>query len=191
MLLFPSFNRPFWAWMFSRSLNASGSRSSEPARWSFHQRKATAESYPTQNSGNGPSRHPTLCDLQTTAGLTRLRVQNPLSVPGDRLHSSGSNRWKQTQGEWTISPKQMLPSNISFVKTSLLKKVLKSIWKRRIYSKQNAHFFLLPVFSPPPHFFFCDFFLKTFKASCNTRRWKENRGIQTRESRDVQLGNPG
>ncbi len=84
----------FWPCMFLHSLDASGSRASEPARWSFHQRKTTAKSYSTQNSGNGPSRHPTLCDLQTAAGLTRLRVQDPLSLPGDRFHSSGSDRWK-------------------------------------------------------------------------------------------------
>lgn len=83
-----------------RSVHPSGPGQSEPAWWGLHQREAAAEPHPTQDSGDGPPRHPALRDLATTASFSRLRLQDPVPVPGDRLDPSRGHRGQQAQGEW-------------------------------------------------------------------------------------------
>lgn len=85
------------------SINPPWPRSGEPARWSVHQREAAAKSYPTQDSRDGTPRHSTLRNLATATSFPWLRLQNPLSVPGDRFDSSRGYRRQQAQGEWRTS----------------------------------------------------------------------------------------
>lgn len=80
------------------SVYPAGSRPSEPARRSFHKRQAPAQPHPTQDRGDGPPRHQAVRHLPAAPGLPRLRVQNPVPVPGDGLHQTRGHRWQQTQG---------------------------------------------------------------------------------------------
>lgn len=78
----------------------------------------------------------------------------------------------------------------TFRNGEFIKKVLKSKWKRRIYSKQNAHFFLLPVFSPPPQFFFCSILKQVATPDVEKRieeYKRENPGMFSWEIRDKLL----
>lgn len=88
------------AFFLLHSVNSPGSRSGKPTRWSVHQRKTTAKSYPTQDSGDGPPRYPSLRDLSTATSFPWLRVQNSLSVSRNRIDPTRGNRRKQTQSEF-------------------------------------------------------------------------------------------
>lgn len=83
-----------------RSVHTSGPGPREPARRSLHQREAAAEPHPTQDRGDGPPWHPALRHLATAAGFSRLRLQDSVPVPGDRLDPSRGHRREQAQGEW-------------------------------------------------------------------------------------------
>lgn len=81
------------------SLDSVRTGSGQPARWCLHKRQTSPQPYPPQNRGNGPSRCSALCHLPSAACVSRLRLQNPLPVPGDRLHQARSHRRQQAQGE--------------------------------------------------------------------------------------------
>lgn len=86
-----------------RSLHAVRSGPREPARWSLHKRTPSAQSHPPQDSRDGPSRDTTVRHLPTAARVARMRVQNFMQVPGDRIHSARRYRWQQTQGRTSPS----------------------------------------------------------------------------------------
>lgn len=84
--------------LLTYSIYSAGPRPGEPTRGSFHQWQTSAQPHPTQDRRDGPPRHQAVRHLQTAAGLTRLRVQNPVPVPGDGLHQTRRHRRQQTQG---------------------------------------------------------------------------------------------
>lgn len=84
----------FW----SNSFYSVGSRPSEPAWGSFHKRQTSTQPHPSQNCGDGSPRHQAVCHLPAAPGLPRLRIQNPLPVPGDGIYKTRSHRRQQTQG---------------------------------------------------------------------------------------------
>lgn len=88
------------------SFHTAGTGSGQPARRGLHQRQTSPEPHPTQNRGDGPSRHPAVRHLSPAAGVPRLRVQNPLQVPGNGLHQARGHWRQQAKGEGGI--KQIL-----------------------------------------------------------------------------------
>lgn len=86
------------------SLNAVRSGPSEPARWSLYKRTPSAKSHPPQDSRDGPSRDTAVRHLPTAAGVARMRVQNSMQVPGNRIHSARCYWWQQTQGRTSPRP---------------------------------------------------------------------------------------
>ena len=81
------------------SFHPAGPGQGEPARGGVHQRPAAAQPHPSQDRGDGSPRDPALRDLPAAAGLPRLRLQNPLQVPGDGLDPARGHRRQQAQGE--------------------------------------------------------------------------------------------
>lgn len=69
----------------------------EPARRRVHQRAAVAQPYPSEDRGNGRGRRPPLRHIPSAPGVSRLRVQDPQPVPGDRQHPAGRDRRQQAQ----------------------------------------------------------------------------------------------
>lgn len=84
----------FWC----NSFDSAGSRPREPARGSLHQRQTSTQPHPSQDRGDGSPRHQAVRHLPAAPRLPRLRVQNPLPVPGDGIHPTRSHRRQQTQG---------------------------------------------------------------------------------------------
>lgn len=74
------------------SVHPAGPGSSEPARRRVHQREAFTEPHPTQDRGDGAPRHPAVRHLSTAAGFPRLRLQNPLPIPGDGFDPARCHR---------------------------------------------------------------------------------------------------
>ena len=66
---------------------------------SVHQRTATSESHPAENCGTGGGRSAALRHLAAVARITRLRIENPQPLPGDRKHPRRSAGRHQTQAE--------------------------------------------------------------------------------------------
>ena len=71
----------------------------QPAWRCFYQRQATTQPHPPQDRGDGPPWHPALRHLSPAAGLPRLRLQDPLPLPGDRVHPAWGYRRQQAQSE--------------------------------------------------------------------------------------------
>lgn len=86
-----------------RSVHSSGTGPGQPARRGLHQRPASAQPHPTQDRGDGPPRDPALRHLATAARVPRLRVQDPVPLPGDRLHQARGHRRQQAQGETLVT----------------------------------------------------------------------------------------
>lgn len=102
--IFPFKCRKMKCWVgpcVARSVHPPGTGSGQPAGRGLHQRPAAAQPHPTQDSGDGPSRDPALRHLPTAARVSRLRLQNPLPLPGDRLHPARGHRRQQAQGAKT------------------------------------------------------------------------------------------
>lgn len=69
-------------------------RTREPARRRVHQRAAASEPHPAENRWTRGGGRSTLRNLPTAASLARMCVENPQSLPGDRLDSAGRD-WRQ------------------------------------------------------------------------------------------------
>lgn len=69
-------------------------RTREPARRRVHQRAAASESHPAENCWTRGGGRSTLRNLPSAACLARMCVENPQSLPGDRLDSAGRD-WRQ------------------------------------------------------------------------------------------------
>lgn len=81
------------------SVHSSGPGTGQPARRGLHQRPSAAQPHPTQDSRDGPPRDPSVRHLPAAARLPRLRLQDPVPLPGDRLHTARSDRREQAQGK--------------------------------------------------------------------------------------------
>lgn len=81
------------------SVHPTGPGPGQPAGRSLHQRPPAAQSRAAQDRGDGASRCAALCHFPPAKGLARLRLQDPLPLPGDRIHPAGSHRGQQAQGE--------------------------------------------------------------------------------------------
>lgn len=81
------------------SVHSSGPGTGQPARRGLHQRPSAAQPHPSQDSRDGPPRDPSVRHLPAAARLPRLRLQDPVPLPGDRLHPARSDRREQAQGK--------------------------------------------------------------------------------------------
>jgi len=77
-----------------------GSRQS--ARRSVHQRPPAAEPHPAEDRRVGGGGSPSLRHLPAAARLSRLRVKDPQSLPGDGQHPAGSHRRIETQEQFLV-----------------------------------------------------------------------------------------
>lgn len=81
------------------SVHATGPGPGQPAGRGLHQRPPAAQSRAAQDRGDGPPRRAALRHLPPAQGVARLRLQDPLPLPGDRIHPARSHRGQQAQGE--------------------------------------------------------------------------------------------
>lgn len=81
------------------SVDSAWPRPGQSAGWGLHQRATPAKPHPPQDCRDGPPRHPALCHLPPAACLPRLRLQDSLPLPGDRVHPAWGHRRQQAQSE--------------------------------------------------------------------------------------------
>lgn len=67
-------------------------RSHEPARRRLHQRPATSEPHPSENSRNGWGGCPPLHYITAAPRVPWMRLENPESLPGNRLDQTRRDR---------------------------------------------------------------------------------------------------
>lgn len=67
----------------------------------FHQRSSAAQSRSSQDRRNGRCRHSAVRNIATVARLTRLRFEDPQSLPGNGFDTTGRHWWLKAKSRHT------------------------------------------------------------------------------------------